>query len=191
MSVLYHQYFILFIVCVKIRNLFWWYPPSPSFFLKKCTYIIFCELSLYVYPLVPQCAFRFVTEKNCVLKCNRRWLICLVLSYIRHLIANTTSRLVAAKRTCQHPPTSQRRFLLEVTEVLKSLQECMKGQSVWYFASFWWPGHVVYEDAPLLQTWRGATPWRPRLRTKRRRYRAKWGRPTIASWNLWGWWSLP
>ncbi|KAJ4450485.1 hypothetical protein ANN_01910 [Periplaneta americana] len=41
---------------------------------------------------------------------------------------NTYVKLLAvqSKRACQHPPASQRRFLLELTEGLKALHECMK-----------------------------------------------------------------
>ncbi|XP_068084840.1 protein phosphatase 1 regulatory subunit 21 [Anabrus simplex] len=41
---------------------------------------------------------------------------------------NTYVQLLCAqsKRTCQHPPSSQRRFLLEVTQVLRELHDTMK-----------------------------------------------------------------
>ncbi|PSN56891.1 Protein phosphatase 1 regulatory subunit 21 [Blattella germanica] len=44
---------------------------------------------------------------------------------------NTYVKLLAvqSKRACQHPPASQRRFLLELTEVLKALHESMKDLS--------------------------------------------------------------
>ncbi|KAJ9600198.1 hypothetical protein L9F63_009532, partial [Diploptera punctata] len=59
---------------------------------------------------------------------------------VRHHIAlvtghfiklNTYVKLLAvqSKRACQHPPASQRRFLLELTEVLKVLHESMKDLS--------------------------------------------------------------
>ena len=44
---------------------------------------------------------------------------------------NTYVKLLAVqiKRACQHPPASQRRFLLELTEVLKALHESVKDLS--------------------------------------------------------------